>query len=67
MQGVNLRCEAGSLTVVVGAVGAGKSSLLASLCRHISRVEGSVKVREPPLTAAGPVLCCAALKTDRQA
>lgn len=44
MQNINLKCEPGSLTMVVGAVGSGKSSLLATLFQQITRMEGSVKV-----------------------
>lgn len=44
VQDINLRCEPGSLTMVVGAVGSGKSSLLATLFQQITLVEGSVKV-----------------------
>ena len=44
LQGINLFCRPGSLTMVVGAVGSGKSSLLATVFRQISRVKGSVRV-----------------------
>ena len=44
LQGINLLCRPGSLTMVVGAVGSGKTSLLATLFRQISRVKGSVRV-----------------------
>lgn len=58
MQGVSLRCEPGSLTVVVGAVGSGKSSLLAALSRHISRLEGCVKVHHLTLELLLMHACC---------
>lgn len=44
LQGINLTCQPGSLTMVVGAVGSGKSSVLATLFRQISRVKGTVRV-----------------------
>ena len=45
MQDINLKCEPGTLTMVVGAVGSGKSSLLATLFQQISRLRGTIKVR----------------------
>lgn len=44
LRGVNLTCAPGTLTMIVGAVGCGKSSLLATVFRQISRVKGSVRV-----------------------
>lgn len=44
MQDVNLRCEPGSLTMVVGAVGSGKSSLLAAALQQIPMQAGIVQV-----------------------
>jgi ABC-type multidrug transport system fused ATPase/permease subunit len=41
---INLRIPRGSLTVIVGAVGAGKSSLLAGLLGEINRPRGSVQL-----------------------
>ena len=41
---VNLRIAKGSLTVIVGAVGSGKSSLLMGLLGEIKRVRGSVRI-----------------------
>lgn len=47
---INLTVPQGRLLAVVGAVGAGKSSLLSALLGELSKVEGSVsiKVRLPP-------------------
>lgn len=44
LRDVNLTCAPGTLTMVVGGVGCGKSSLLATVFRQISRVKGSVRV-----------------------
>ena len=44
LRGINLECAPGSMTMVVGAVGSGKSSLLATLFRQISRKSGSVAI-----------------------
>jgi ATP-binding cassette subfamily C (CFTR/MRP) protein 1 len=42
---VNLQIVKGSLTVIVGGVGSGKSSLLMGLLGEIRRTSGSVKIR----------------------
>lgn len=47
LRDINFKCEPGSLTMVVGAVGSGKSSLLATLFQQITLQEGSVKVGFP--------------------
>ena len=44
LRNVDLHCAKGSLTMIVGAVGCGKSSLLATLFRQIPRLEGTVEV-----------------------
>lgn len=41
---INLEARPGTLTMIVGGVGCGKSSLLSSLIGHISRLSGSVEV-----------------------
>lgn len=47
LEDINLKCLPGTLTMVVGAVGSGKSSLLATLFQQISRLQGTVKVPHP--------------------
>lgn len=44
LRDINLECAPGQLTMIVGAVGCGKSSLLATLFRQITTLEGSVAV-----------------------
>lgn len=44
LRDITFSAEPGSLTMVVGSVGSGKSSLLATLIRQIDRVSGTVKV-----------------------
>ena len=44
LRDINLECKPGQLTMIVGAVGCGKSSLLATLFRQITRLSGSVAV-----------------------
>jgi ATP-binding cassette, subfamily C (CFTR/MRP), member 1 len=48
VQDIHLKCEPGTLTMVVGAVGSGKSSLLATVFQQIALQHGTVKVS--PLT-----------------
>lgn len=42
---IHLDVKSGHLVMVAGAVGSGKSSLLAALIRNIAKVKGSVQVR----------------------
>lgn len=44
LRDITFSAEPGSLTMVVGSVGSGKSSLLASLIRQIDRISGTVRV-----------------------
>ena len=44
LRGVDLRMAPGTLTLVVGVTGGGKSSLLAALLGEIRRVKGRVRV-----------------------
>ncbi|GMH40904.1 hypothetical protein BSKO_08808 [Bryopsis sp. KO-2023] len=44
LRNITFSAQPGSVTMIVGAVGSGKSSLLASLIRQIGRVSGTVKV-----------------------
>ncbi|KAK1940423.1 ABC transporter C family member 12 [Phytophthora citrophthora] len=44
LEGVNLEVDAGSLVMIVGSVGAGKSSLLSALLGEMMLVDGSVNV-----------------------
>ncbi|PRW33949.1 ABC transporter isoform A [Chlorella sorokiniana] len=45
LHGINLNVPRGSLTIVVGSVGAGKSSLLAAMLGEMPVLQGSVVVR----------------------
>ena len=45
LTGVNFEAMAGSLTMVVGSVGSGKSSLLSALIGQMERINGTVAVR----------------------
>ncbi|KAG7398176.1 hypothetical protein PHYBOEH_011499 [Phytophthora boehmeriae] len=45
LQGINLHVDAGSLVMIVGPVGSGKSSLLQSLLGEMQRTGGNVLVR----------------------
>jgi ABC-type cobalamin/Fe3+-siderophores transport system ATPase subunit len=56
MQGINMRFMPGTLTMIVGAVGSGKSSLLAALFQQISCLQGCVKVPPCHLTLASFML-----------
>jgi ATP-binding cassette, subfamily C (CFTR/MRP), member 1 len=60
LTGVNLRCEPGTLTMIVGAVGSGKSSLLSALFQQITCTNGQVKVRPAPPCAPAFLCCCSA-------
>ncbi|GLC46288.1 hypothetical protein PLESTB_000995200 [Pleodorina starrii] len=44
LSGINLLSRPGSLTMVVGGVGSGKSSLLTALIGHMGRVSGEVQL-----------------------
>ncbi|GLI66142.1 hypothetical protein VaNZ11_009876 [Volvox africanus] len=44
LSGIDFRAESNSLTMVVGGVGSGKSSLLTALIGHITRLQGEVQV-----------------------
>ncbi|MDR6711592.1 ATP-binding cassette subfamily B protein [Pseudomonas hunanensis] len=44
LQAVNLHCPAGSMTAVIGASGAGKSSLLRLIARFFDASQGSVQI-----------------------
>ena len=44
LRDINLDCKPGQLVMIVGAVGCGKSSLLSTLFRQITRLEGTVEV-----------------------
>jgi len=44
LTGINLDCKPGTLTMVVGSVGSGKSSILGALVGHINKRQGSVGV-----------------------
>jgi ATP-binding cassette, subfamily C (CFTR/MRP), member 1 len=44
LRDINLECSPGQLTMIVGAVGCGKSSLLATIFQQITRLEGTVEV-----------------------
>lgn len=45
LRDVSFRAIPGTLTMVVGSVGSGKTSLLASLLRQTERISGSVQIR----------------------
>lgn len=44
LRNINLTCQPGSLTMIVGAVGSGKSSLLGALTQQMTRVSGTVTI-----------------------
>jgi len=44
LKNVSVECEAGKLTVIVGRVGSGKSSLVQGMLGEIKKVSGSVRV-----------------------
>lgn len=44
LSGINFSAGPGSLTMVVGTVGCGKSSILSALIKHITKKSGSVQV-----------------------
>jgi ATP-binding cassette subfamily C (CFTR/MRP) protein 1 len=44
LRNINLHCKPGTLTMIVGAVGCGKSSVLGTLFKQIPRQSGSVEV-----------------------
>ncbi|PNG62095.1 Canalicular multispecific organic anion transporter 2, partial [Tetrabaena socialis] len=44
LEGISLTATPGSLTMVVGGVGSGKSSLMSALIGHIGRLGGEVEV-----------------------
>ena len=45
LSGVNLSCPRGTLTLVIGTVGSGKSTLIAGLVGEADRVAGTVRVQ----------------------
>lgn len=51
MAGVSLEIPAGKTTALVGASGAGKSTVLSLVCRHFDPDAGQVLVDDKPLTA----------------
>ena len=53
---ITFEAKCGSLTMVVGSVGSGKSSVLGALTGHITSREGSVQVRGEYLYCLIPLL-----------